>query len=219
MNRAEVCRYIEEIGIVPVVRAPSPAMAERAAEALMEGGISVLEITLTVPGAVGVIRSLCARLGGRAVVGAGTVLAAADAKACIDAGAAFVVTPGLDVATIETAHAAGVPALAGALTPTEIMAAMKANADMVKIFPCSAVGGAKYLRAVRGPLPNVKLLPTGGVSLENVAEYLAAGATAVGMGSELVDLKALDAGKDTVITEKARQLRHAVLKARTPAAS
>jgi 2-dehydro-3-deoxyphosphogluconate aldolase/(4S)-4-hydroxy-2-oxoglutarate aldolase len=214
MTRAEVCRRIEEVGLVPVIRAATGALAIRAAEAVLAGGISIFEITMTVPDAPATIRTLVARFGERAVVGAGTVLDAAAANACIDAGAAFVVAPGLDVATVAAAHARGVPALPGALTPTEVIAAMKAGADFVKIFPASAVGGPKYLRALRGPLPDVKLLPTGGVNAATAADYIAAGASALGVGSELVDPAALARGDDAVVTERAKELVAAVAKAR-----
>lgn len=216
MSRAEICQRIEAVGIVPVVRAKSGELAVRAAEALLEGGVSIFEITLTVPGAVDVIGLLVKRLGDRAVVGAGTVLSADDARACLDAGAQFVVSPGLDLPTVETVLAHGVPMMPGGLTPTEVMAASRAGADMVKIFPASAVGGAKYLRALKAPLPHVKLLPTGGVSLTTAREYLEAGAVALGLGSELVDVAALEAGNDAVLTERARQLVALVREVRGP---
>jgi 2-dehydro-3-deoxyphosphogluconate aldolase/(4S)-4-hydroxy-2-oxoglutarate aldolase len=214
MTRAEVCRRIEDVGILPVVRAPSAPLAVRAVEAVLAGGISVVEITMTVPDAVSVIRSLSDRFRGRVLVGAGTVLSAEVATACIAAGAEFLVSPGLDLPTIQAAHARNIAAMPGALTPTEVMTAWKAGADMVKIFPCSAVGGAQYLRALRGPLPQVKYLPTGGINVSTVHEYLAAGAAALGVGSELVDLGALTSGHDQVITERARQLIAAVRAAR-----
>jgi 2-dehydro-3-deoxyphosphogluconate aldolase/(4S)-4-hydroxy-2-oxoglutarate aldolase len=175
----------------------------------------VLEITLTVPDALGVLRSLAARFAGRAIIGAGTVLGAEHAKACIDVGAAFLVSPGLDPAMIEVARARDVAAIPGVLTPTEVMAAMKAGADMVKVFPCSAVGGPKYLRALRAPFPHVKLLPTGGVTAANAYEYFSAGAVALGIGSELVDPSALQAGKDSELAERARALLAAVCAARS----
>jgi 2-dehydro-3-deoxyphosphogluconate aldolase/(4S)-4-hydroxy-2-oxoglutarate aldolase len=214
MDRKQISRRIEEVGLVPVVRAPSAALAVRAVEAILEAGISVFEITMTVPGAVGVIRSLAERFRDRALVGAGTVLSADDARACIDAGAQFIVSPGFDPATVAAAHAAGAAAMPGALTPTEVIAAWKSGAEMVKIFPAGALGGAKYLRALRGPLPEVKLLPTGGVSLATVPEYIAAGAAALGIGSELVDTAALAAGEDASLTERAAALAEAVRKAR-----
>jgi|KBSMisStandDraft_5_1062788.scaffolds.fasta_scaffold521691_2 2-dehydro-3-deoxyphosphogluconate aldolase/(4S)-4-hydroxy-2-oxoglutarate aldolase len=213
-KRAEVCRRVEAGGIVPVVRAPSAELAMRAAEAVMAGGISIFEITMTVPDAPAVIRALVERLGDRAVVGAGTVLDAEDAHKCIEAGAAFIVSPGLDLGTITAAHERGVPIMPGALTPTEVITAWKAGADMVKIFPASAVGGPKYIKALKGPLPDVKLLPTGGVNAQTAGEFIAAGACALGVGSELVDTAALARGDDAVITERARELVAAVAAAR-----
>ena len=214
-SRAEVCRQIEEVGIVPVIRLPSAELALRAVEAVFAGGIPIFEVTLTVPDAVGLIRALGYRFGSRALVGAGTVLSAEEARACIDAGAAFIVSPGTDLATIEAARAADVAVMPGALTPTEVMTAWKAGADMVKIFPCSALGGAKYLRALKAPLPHVKLLPTGGVNLETAHEYLAAGAAALGIGSELVDPAIVRDGRDEVVRERAERLVAAVRKARS----
>jgi 2-dehydro-3-deoxyphosphogluconate aldolase / (4S)-4-hydroxy-2-oxoglutarate aldolase len=172
---------------------------------------------MTVPDAPAVIRALVAELGARAVVGAGTVLDAEAAGACLDAGAAFVVSPGLDLATVAAVHARGVPMMPGALTPTEVIAAWKSGAEMVKIFPCGSLGGPKYLRALRGPLPQVKLLPTGGINVDNAGEYLAAGAAALGIGSELVDPVALAEGRDALLTERARALVAAVAAARATA--
>ena len=217
MTRAEVCRRVEDVGIVPIIRASSPALAIRAAEAIAAGGISVLEITMTVPDAVSVIRALCARLGDNVLVGAGTVLDSEGVRACVDAGAKFIVSPGFDPITVQAAHAAGVPAMPGALTPTEVIAAWRAGADMVKVFPCSAVGGAKYIRALRGPLPQVKLMATGGVNADTAADYIKAGAAALGVGAELVDMTLLEADQDATLTERARELTAVVKAARTPA--
>jgi 2-dehydro-3-deoxyphosphogluconate aldolase / (4S)-4-hydroxy-2-oxoglutarate aldolase len=214
MNRADVCQYIQRVGIMPVVRAPSPALAVRAAEALLAGGVSVLEITMTVPDAVSVVATLQERFGTRALVGAGTVLNAEQANACLDAGAAFVVSPGLDLDTVRAVRERGVAMLPGALTPSEVMAAAKAGADMIKIFPCSAAGGASYLRSLRGPLPHLKLMPTGGVSLTTAHEYIAAGAVALGVGTELVDMKLLIADRDAELTVRAQQFVAAVVAAR-----
>jgi len=215
MTQQQVCRTIEDLGLVPVVRAPTASLAVRAVEAVLAGGVTIFEITMTVPDAIGVIKSLVDKFRGRAVVGAGTVLSADDARACIDAGAQFIVSPGLDVATIKAAHARDVPAIPGALTPTEVITAWKAGANMVKIFPCSSVGGAKYLRALRGPLPQVKMLPTGGVTLATVGEYISAGAAALGIGTELVDMAALEAGQDRALSDRARELAQAVKAARS----
>jgi len=214
-TREEVCRHIERAGLVPVVRAPSATLAERVADVLVNAGISVLEITLTVPDAIRAIEVLAARYAGTAVVGVGTVLAAEDVAAHVNAGAAFVVTPGFDAAVVEASHKLGAAACAGALTPTEVISAMKSGADMIKIFPCSALGGAKYLRALRGPLPGLKLLPTGGVTVHTVHEYIEAGAAALGVGSELVDAKLLSTdGGEQAIATRAREFLDALHKAR-----
>lgn len=215
MTREAALAHLERVGLVPVVRAPSPELAIRVVEALVPGGIDVFEITMTVPNAVSVIRTLCDRFAGRALVGAGTVLSAEDARRCIDAGAEFVVSPGLDLATVAATRERGVAMMPGALTPTEVMAAMRAGADLVKIFPCSALGGAKYLRALKAPFPDAKLLPTGGVSVATAGDYIAAGASALGVGAELVDVAALEAGNDAVLTERARALVAAVAEARS----
>ena len=215
MNRGAVCRHIEEVGVVPVLRLPSAELVFRAVEVLLSAGISVCEVTMTVPGAIGVIRNLVDRFGDRAVIGAGTVLSADDAVACIDAGARFVVSPGLDLPTVDAAHGRDIAVLPGALTPTEVITAWKAGADMVKIFPCSAVGGAQYLRALKGPLPHVKMLPTGGVGPSTANEYIAAGAAALGVGSELVDRAALEAGRDAELVGRARHLLAAIHAARS----
>lgn len=210
MTRVETCARIEECRIVPIVRAGSGALALRAAEAILAGGISVLEITMTVPDATTVIRVLREKFGGRVVLGAGTVMDGQTADACVDAGADFIVSPGFDPGTVAAARARGVVVMPGALTPTEVIAAWRSGADMVKIFPCSALGGPKYIRALRGPLPEVKLMATGGVNVTTLADYLAAGASALGVGAELVDPALLAAGGDSVITERARDLVKAV---------
>jgi 2-dehydro-3-deoxyphosphogluconate aldolase/(4S)-4-hydroxy-2-oxoglutarate aldolase len=195
-----------EVGIVPVIRADSAKKAIAAAEAIVEGGISVLEVTMTVPGAIEAIRHAVKNHGHRnVIVGAGTVLDAHTAGHCFDAGAEFLVTPGLDVETVKAANAAGKLIMAGALTPTEIMTAWSAGADFVKVFPASAVGGASYIKAIRGPLPQVPLIPTGGVNLDNAADFLRAGAAALGVGGELVSSSALSSGDMTRITELAKQ--------------
>lgn len=213
-KQAEVCERIEEVGIVPVIRLPSAALAMRAVEAVVAGEIPIVEITMTVPGAAALIHSLVQRFGSRAVIGAGTVLTADQARACIEAGAQFIVSPATALGTIEAARSRGVVVMPGALTPTEVVTAWDAGADMVKVFPCSALGGAKYLRALKGPLPHVKMLPTGGVNAATAADYIVAGACALGVGSELVDPALLDADQDEVITERARELRRIVAEAR-----
>jgi 2-dehydro-3-deoxyphosphogluconate aldolase / (4S)-4-hydroxy-2-oxoglutarate aldolase len=185
MDKAEVRKRIEEIGIVPVIRATSPAEAHFAAEAICQGGIPIAEITMTVPGALEVISEL-ARNAPEVLVGAGTVLNAESARRCLEAGAKFLVSPGLNLKTVEFAVKENILIMAGALTPTEVMEASEAGADFIKIFPCSNMGGASYIRALKGPFPNVPLVPTGGVNLETAAEFLSAGAAALGVGGELI---------------------------------
>jgi 2-dehydro-3-deoxyphosphogluconate aldolase / (4S)-4-hydroxy-2-oxoglutarate aldolase len=214
MNAQGTVARIEDIGIVPVVRAPSAAVAVRAARAVQAGGIDVLEITMTVPDALAVLRQLAAELADRVILGAGTVLDAETARRCIAAGAQFIVAPGFDIETVHAAQDLGTPVMPGALTPTEVTAAWKAGADMVKIFPCSAVGGADYIRALKAPLPQVKLLPTGGVDRHTAADYIRAGAAALGLGAALVDLKVLEREGDEAIAARARELLAIVRAAR-----
>jgi 2-dehydro-3-deoxyphosphogluconate aldolase/(4S)-4-hydroxy-2-oxoglutarate aldolase len=206
MSREQTIARIEALGLVPVVRAPSAALAVRAARAVHAGGVDVLEITMTVPDALDVLRQLIAELGDQVVVGGGTVLDASSARACIAAGAQFIVAPALDLETIRAAHELDRPVMPGALTPTEVVTAWRAGADMVKVFPCSAVGGAEYIKALRAPLPAVKLLPTGGVDRDTAAAYIRAGAAALGVGSALVDIKALQDQGDEALTTRAREL-------------
>jgi 2-dehydro-3-deoxyphosphogluconate aldolase/(4S)-4-hydroxy-2-oxoglutarate aldolase len=205
MNKEQVLRQIHKVGLVPVLRAPSAELAIAAAAAIEAGGVPILEVTMTVPGAIEVIAAIAKTHQGRVLVGAGTVLDPETARACILAGAQFVVSPALNVQTIELCHRYSVPVIPGALTPTEIVTAWEAGADVVKVFPCSAVGGAKYLSALKGPLPQIHLIPTGGVSLTTAADFLAAGAFALGVGSDLVDVSALKNGKPEVIAENARK--------------
>ncbi|HWF66580.1 MAG TPA: bifunctional 4-hydroxy-2-oxoglutarate aldolase/2-dehydro-3-deoxy-phosphogluconate aldolase, partial [Acidobacteriaceae bacterium] len=165
MEKTKMMQRIREIGLVPVLRATSAKEAMTIADAIIAGGVTVLEITMTVPGAIQVIEQLVQHHGDKLLVGAGTVLDAETARGCLLAGAQFVVSPALDVRTIELCRRYGVPVMPGALTPTEIVTAWQAGADVVKVFPCSALGGAKYLKALQGPLPQIQLIPTGGVSL------------------------------------------------------
>jgi len=204
VDKAAVLKSLEDVGLVPVLRAESVEQAIVLAGAIADGGVTVLEITMTVPGAIQVIRRL-AEQRPDLLIGAGTVLDAETARICILEGAKFVVSPALNFSTIEMCHRYSIAVLPGALTPTEIVNAWQAGADVVKVFPASAVGGAKYLTAIRGPLPQVQLIPTGGVSLANAREFLDAGAFALGVGSDLVDAKAVAAGKPEVVTESARK--------------
>lgn len=214
MDRANALERLRRTGVVPVVRAQSGEEALAVADALRAGGVDVIELTLTVPGAVEVIRELCRRVGDSALVGAGTVLDAETARACMLAGARFVVTPALDEGTIACCRTYAVPVIAGALTPTEILRAWRAGADLVKVFPCNAVGGASYLRALKAPFPQIELVPTGGVSLETAGEFIAAGAAAVGAGADLVDLKKIRDGQAAAVSERARRYLEEVARAR-----
>lgn len=205
MTREQVRARVLEVGIVPVVRATSAKQAISAAVAVAAGGITIVEVTMTVPGALGAISELIKTLGSEVTVGAGTVLDAQAARQCFDAGAEFLVSPGLDLGTIKAAQDSGKLIMAGALTPTEVITAWNAGADFVKVFPASAVGGAAYLKALRGPLPQIPLVPTGGVNLNTAADFLRAGAAALGVGGELVLAAALKSGEVAQITALARQ--------------
>lgn len=214
MNPQQVIKKIGEIGMVPVIRASSGKQALDAVQAIEEGGIPIVEITLTVPGAIEVIRDVVARCGDRILIGAGTVCTREQAVACCDAGAHFLVSPGLSPAVLDTAKAAGLLAIPGALTPTEIMAAAEAGARVIKVFPCGSVGGPKYIKALRGPFPDLAFIPTGGVNAANAAEFFAAGAFAVGMGGDLIDAAALREGRKEVVVEAVRAIKKIVLAAR-----
>ena len=210
----EVIRRVGEIGIVPVVRASSVDEANRAVEAICAGGIPVVEITMTVPNAVSVIREL-AQHRKDVLLGAGTVTNAEQAEQCIQAGAQFLVSPGLSVPALEVAKRHSILAIPGALTPTELMNAQEHGARLVKIFPCGNVGGAKYLKSLKAPFPQAALIPTGGVNAANAADFIAAGAFALGVGADLVDIAALRAGNPQKITTAARELINAVAAARS----
>lgn len=204
MQKAEVLKSLREIGLVPVLRAESETQALALASAIAAGGVTVLEVTMTVPGAIRVMRRL-AEQRPDILIGAGTVLDAETARMCILEGAQFIVSPALKLSTIDMCHRYGIAVLPGALTPTEIVTAWEAGADVVKIFPASALGGAKYLKSVKAPLPQVEMIPTGGVSLATAAEFLEAGAFALGVGADLVNLKAIAEGHPETITESARK--------------
>ena len=214
MNRADIAKRIESTGIVPIIRAPSVEAAATAARAVLAAGIDVLEITMTVPNALDLMRQLRDEIGNHVLLGAGTVLDAQAARDCIAAGAQFIVAPGFDVETLRASHALDKPCMPGVLTPTEVITAWKAGADMVKIFPCSALGGATYLRALKAPLPHVKMFPTGGVDLHTAADFIKAGAAALGVGAAVVDLKLLAQSGPGAITERCRQLVEVVRAAR-----
>ena len=214
MTRDEVKKRILEIGIVPVVRASSADDARRAAEAVCAGGIPIVEVTMTVPGAIELIAGLQRSIGKDVLIGAGTVLDADTAARCLDAGAQFLVSPGFDVETVKLALSLDVVMVPGVLTPTEIMAALKAGAEIVKVFPCGTLGGAKYIKALRGPFPDIPMIPTGGVNLETAADFIRAGAVALGIGGELVSAAALKSGNTQEITETAKKFVAIVREAR-----
>jgi 2-dehydro-3-deoxyphosphogluconate aldolase/(4S)-4-hydroxy-2-oxoglutarate aldolase len=219
MDKGSVLQKITEVGLVPVVRADSAEMALRAVAAIREGGVPILEITMTVPGAVKVIETLAARYTQEVLIGAGTVLDEETARACVAAGARFIVSPALNVKTVECCRQLGVVVMPGALTPTEVVTAWSAGADLVKVFPCGAVGGPSYIKSLKAPLPQVPLVPTGGVSLKTAGDFIKAGAAALGVGADLVDVAALRSGQDGVVTERARQFVSIVREARRPAAA
>ncbi len=204
MKKAEVLAAMKQVGLVPVLRAGSVDQALALAEAIAAGGVTVLEITMTVPGAIHVMRRL-AETRPDLLIGAGTVLDPETARMCILEGAQFIVSPALNLATLDMCHRYSIAALPGALTPTEIVTAWQAGADVVKVFPASAMGGASYLRSIKAPLPQVELIPTGGVSLATAEDFLRAGAFALGVGADLVDTKAMAEGRPELITETARK--------------
>lgn len=195
---------IERVGLIPVLRAKSLAQGHAVVKAMIAGGVNVVEVTMTVPGAVDLLKELKREYGNAILLGSGTVTTAAQAEATIEAGAEFVVSPSLHPEVIKATKANKKISCPGALTPTEAITAWNEGADYVKIFPCSAVGGASYLKALLAPFPHLKLIPTGGVTLQTAESFLKAGARALGVGSDLVNLAAIDAGKPETITETAR---------------
>jgi 2-dehydro-3-deoxyphosphogluconate aldolase/(4S)-4-hydroxy-2-oxoglutarate aldolase len=214
MKPKDILSFITEVGIVPIVRSSSAESAIKAVEAIYRGGIRAAEITMTVPGAVKALEKVADQFGDKIVLGAGTVLDTETARICMLAGAQFLVTPALNVKTIQMAKRYSKVICPGALTPTEVLAAWDAGADVVKIFPCGNVGGPKYIKALKGPFPQIEMIPTGGVNLETAGEFLKAGACAVAVGGELVDAKSIKEGRYDVIEEKTRQYLAVIAKAR-----
>ncbi|HWR50207.1 MAG TPA: bifunctional 4-hydroxy-2-oxoglutarate aldolase/2-dehydro-3-deoxy-phosphogluconate aldolase [Bryobacteraceae bacterium] len=215
MTKDQILSFIKDVGIVPVIRATSAEAAVRAVEAIYLGGIRAAEITMTVPGALKALEKSADAYGDKLVLGAGTVLDAATARACMLAGAEFFVCPSLKLETIEMARRYSKPIMPGALTPTEVLTAWEAGADIVKVFPCGNMGGAKYIKALRAPFPQIEMIPTGGVNLETAGDFLKAGACAIAVGAELVDAKAIKEGRLDIIEDKAKQYLAAVAKARS----
>lgn len=187
--------------LVPVLRAPSQSEGLRLAHALVEGGVRVLEVTMTVPGAVDLIAQLSRELPSEILIGAGTVLNPETAKKCRDAGAKFIVSPALNIATVNWCKAESIACAPGCLTPTEVLTAHEAGADLIKIFPADAVGGANYIKALKGPFPHIEFMPTGGVNLATIRGFFEAGAVAVGVGSNLVNPK-LDSSEIVILTKE-----------------
>jgi 2-dehydro-3-deoxyphosphogluconate aldolase/(4S)-4-hydroxy-2-oxoglutarate aldolase len=214
MTKQTILSSIIDIGIVPVVRTTSAENAIKAVEAIYNGGIRAAEITMTVPGAVRALEKVADKFGDKIVLGAGTVLDPETVRICMLAGAEFFVSPSLNLATIAMAKRYSKAVMPGALTPTEVLAAWDAGADIVKIFPCGNVGGAKYIKALRAPYPQIEMIPTGGVNLETAGDFLKAGACAVAVGGELVDAKSVKEGRFDAIEEKARQYLAVIAKAR-----
>lgn len=214
MNKETVLSFIRDVGIVPVVRTSSAESAIKAVEAIYEGGIRAAEITMTVPGAIRALEAVADRFGDKIVLGAGTVLDPESARISMLAGAEFFVTPSLKLATIEMVKRYGKVIMPGALTPTEVLTAWEAGADIVKIFPCGNVGGPKYIRALKAPFPQIEMIPTGGVNLETAGEFLKAGACAVAVGAELVDAKTIKEGRYEIFTERARKFLEVIAAAR-----
>ncbi|MGC9970793.1 MAG: bifunctional 4-hydroxy-2-oxoglutarate aldolase/2-dehydro-3-deoxy-phosphogluconate aldolase [Bryobacteraceae bacterium] len=219
MTKGQILSFITDIGIVPVIRAASAESALKAVEAIYNGGIRAAEITMTVPGAIRALEKAADAFGDKLVLGAGTVLDPETARACMLAGAEFFVSPNLKLATIEMVKRYSKVVIPGALTPTEVLTAWEAGADIVKVFPCGNVGGAKYIKALKAPYPHIELIPTGGVNLETAGDFLKAGACAVAVGAELVDARSIQEGRLEVIEERARQYLAAIAKARAEIAA
>jgi 2-dehydro-3-deoxyphosphogluconate aldolase / (4S)-4-hydroxy-2-oxoglutarate aldolase len=213
----EVQQQLEAAGIIPVLRARSAKEALGVVEAMVAGGITVIEVTMTVPGAIDVLKELKRNYGSKLLLGSGTVTDAAECRDTIEAGAEFVVSPSLHLDVIAETKAHDKVSLPGALTPTEVITAWRAGADFVKVFPCSAMGGASYLKSLKAPFPFLRLVPTGGVTLQTAASFLEAGASALGVGADLVNLLAHAEGKPEVITNTARGYVDIIAKTRAAA--
>src|SRR5277367_5979836 len=213
MKKAEVCALIQEIGIVPGIRVCSAEDAHFAAESISHGGVPIVEITMTIAGAMDLISHLV-RLHPKMLVGAGTIMDTEMARKCIDAGAGFLTSPGLDLTIIEFAAKKDIAVLAGALTPTEVIAAWRAGSDFVKVFPCAQVGGDSYIKALKAPLPQIPLIAAGGVNQQTAANFILAGATAIGVGAELIPTEAIERRQSERIRELALRFTEFVKDAR-----
>jgi 2-dehydro-3-deoxyphosphogluconate aldolase/(4S)-4-hydroxy-2-oxoglutarate aldolase len=214
MEKREVFNRMVSEGLVPVVRVSSAQEAIDVADAIKEGGVSAIEITMSVQGAIEVIRELTQKYKDKIIMGAGTVLDPETGRAALLAGAQFIVSPTLNLDLIHLAHRYSAVVIPGTMTPTEILTAWNAGADLVKVFPAAQLGGPDYIKALRGPLPQILLVPTGGVNLQNAGAFIRAGATALGAGGELVDKKAVKEKKFHIITENTRAFLKAIQEAR-----
>lgn len=210
-----IAQILERVGLIPVLRAKNTKQALAVVDAMIAGGVTVVEVTMTCPDACGVLRALKSQYGPRVLLGSGTVTKARDAEATIEAGAEFVVSPSLHREVIAATKAAQKLSVPGALTPTEVVTAEEAGADYIKIFPCSAIGGAPYLKALLAPFPHLKLIPTGGVTVQTAESFLKAGARALGVGSDLVNLTAVDEGHPEIITNTAKAYLEVIAKFRS----
>ncbi|MFN8009384.1 MAG: bifunctional 2-keto-4-hydroxyglutarate aldolase/2-keto-3-deoxy-6-phosphogluconate aldolase [Terriglobia bacterium] len=214
MSNLKTIQKIVDIGLIPVVRASSAQEALAIVEAIKAGGLSIVEITMTVPGAIKVIEAVADRYGKEVLLGAGTVLDPPTARAAILAGAEFIVTPALHRNTIKLCKRYSKVIIPGTLTPTEVLHAWESGADFVKVFPCDNVGGPKYIKALKGPFPQIEMIPTGGVNLQTAADFIAAGSAALAVGSEMVDKVAVASGNFDKIKQNANQFLELVKKAR-----
>jgi 2-dehydro-3-deoxyphosphogluconate aldolase / (4S)-4-hydroxy-2-oxoglutarate aldolase len=203
-------RLIRDVGVIPVIRVSSYEHVMCAVQGIVGGGIPVVEITLTVPNAISIIKELVQAYGPKLLVGAGTVLDSESCREALDAGAEFVVSPAFDPNVVALTRERSKIAMPGALTPTEILTAWNAGADLVKVFPCDSVGGPSYIRALKGPFPNIEFVVTGGVTIDNASQFLAAGAAAVGVGQSVMPRKALECNDVPTIQENARKFREAI---------
>jgi 2-dehydro-3-deoxyphosphogluconate aldolase/(4S)-4-hydroxy-2-oxoglutarate aldolase len=214
MEKRDIFNRMLSEGLIPVVRVASANEAIDVADAIKEGGVSFIEITMSVQGAIDVIKELVQKYKDKIIMGAGTVLDPETGRAAILAGAQFIVSPTLNLELIELAHRYSAVVIPGAMTPTEILTAWNAGADMVKVFPAAQLGGPEYIKALRGPLPQILLVPTGGVNIQNAGSFIKAGAIALGVGGELVDKKAMKEKKFHIITENTRAFLMAIREAR-----
>ena len=213
-SRSELVAEIERLGVVAIIRMPDPGALRAVVDALAEGGVRALEVTMTVPRAIELIAEIAPTLPRDFIFGAGTLLDGETVRRAVGAGAQFIVSPVFKPEVVKAAHEEGVPVMPGCFTPTEILGAWEMGADIIKVFPATSVGPG-YLKDVRGPLPQVKLMPTGGVSIDNVGDWLRAGAVGVGVGSALVDTKAIAAKQFNVIADNARRIVANVAAARS----